>query len=190
MNIVLASASIRRQELLKRVIDNFEIITSNFNEESIKYHGDSASYVMALAKGKCLEVATRLRNRSLVIGCDTIVIFKGEVLGKPRDEQHAYEMLKLLSGSTHEVYSGISIYDTETTKLIKDYIVTKVEFSTLSDEDIKNYIKTKEPMDKAGAYGIQGIGGIFVRKIDGCFYNVVGLPLNRLNCLLKEMGGI
>ena len=111
-----------------------------------------------------------------------------KVLGKPADKEEAFNMLKLLSGKIHQVYSGLAVYNTLTKELITDYVCTEVKFSTIPDEVITSYIETGEPMDKAGAYGIQGYGGIFVEKIHGCYYNVVGLPLNKLYNMLGKMG--
>lgn len=190
VKIVLASASERRQELLNRLTDEFDINVSNFDESTIPFNGSFQDYVMELARGKALEVENRLSDaeEKIIIGCDTIVAFNGKVLGKPKDKADAFKMLRELSDAEHEVYSGIALVNTKSKRVITDFVCTKVKFSYLSDEEIKRYINTEEPMDKAGAYGIQGIGGIFVEKIHGCYYNVVGLPLNKLYFMLREMG--
>lgn len=189
MEIVLASASSRRQELLKRLTDNFNIVVSNFDEDSIKFNGDCPSYVMKLAEGKASDVCKNMKEEeAIIIGCDTIVAFEGNILGKPKDTSEAIEMLKLLSGNTHQVYSGIAIIDSITGNVNKDFVCTNVKFDNLSDGQIKEYIEKGEYTDKAGAYGIQGYGGIFVEEIHGCYYNVVGLPLNKLSKMLKRMG--
>ncbi|WP_264851498.1 Maf-like protein [Clostridium omnivorum] len=190
VKIILASASERRQELLNRLTGEFDINVSNFDESTIPFNGSFHHYVMELARGKALEVENRLSDaeEKIIIGCDTIVAFNGKVLGKPKDKEDAFKMLRELSDAEHEVYSGIALVNTKTKRVITDFVCTKVKFSDLSDEEIKRYINTEEPMDKAGAYGIQGIGGIFVEKIHGCYYNVVGLPLNKLYCMLREMG--
>lgn len=188
MKIVLASASIRRQELLERLTDNFQVIVSDFNEDLVHFENNCSDYVRNLSYGKALAVAEKLKEPSIVIGCDTIVAFEGKVLGKPKDYKDAFYMLKMLSGKSHQVYSGISIIDTATKYTVMDYVLTEVKFSELSDTDIKKYIKSGEPMDKAGAYGIQGLAGVFVEEIHGCYYNVVGLPLNKLNKMLLGMG--
>lgn len=109
-----------------------------------------------------------------------------KVLGKPKNEFEAFQMLMSLSDNWHEVYSGITLIDTKNQKIISDAVCTKVRFSNITKEDIQKYIETGEPMDKAGAYGIQGFGGVFVEKIEGCYYNVVGLPLNTLSRMLKQ----
>ena len=188
MEFVLASASERRQELLKRIVEDFNIVISNFDENSVNFAGDCDEYVKVLALGKAREVADRTKDESMVIGSDTIVYHNGKILGKPKDEQDAYNMLKSLSGSSHKVYSGIAVINTASNEIKMDSVCTEVFFSTLSEEQISRYIASTEPMDKAGAYGIQGNGGIFVEKIHGCYYNVVGLPLNRLYFMLREMG--
>jgi septum formation protein len=188
MEFVLASASERRQELLKRIVEDFKIVISNFDETSVNFGGDCDEYVKVLALGKAREVADRTKDESMVIGSDTIVYHNGKILGKPKDEQDAYNMLKNLSGSSHKVYSGIAVINTASNEIKMDSVCTEVFFSTLSEEQISRYIASAEPMDKAGAYGIQGNGGIFVEKIHGCYYNVVGLPLNRLYFMLREMG--
>ncbi|MBU5483574.1 Maf-like protein [Clostridium sp. MSJ-11] len=189
MRIILASASERRKELLKRILGDFEVIVSQFDEDQVRFNGDCGNYVIELAKGKGMDVVSNIKdNNSLIIACDTVVFFNGKVLGKPKSEEEAFSMLKELSGNVHHVYSGIFIYNKETNSIMTDYICTEVKFSNLSDELIKKYIESKEPFDKAGAYGIQGYGGIFVERINGCYYNVVGLPLNSLYKMLKEMG--
>lgn len=187
MEIILASASERRKELLKRIVNDYEVITSDFDESEVQFYGNEAEYVMKIAEGKSLAVARKFSNSNkVVIGCDTAVFFENNVLGKPKDSQDAFEMLSMLSGNTHKVYSGLAIVDISKNIVKKDYVCTEVKFSKLSTDQILNYIKTGEPMDKAGAYGIQGYGGIFVEKIHGCYYNVVGLPINKLYGMLKE----
>lgn len=188
MNIVLASASQRRQELLKRIFEDFRITVSNFDEGSVNFNGDCGEYVKKLALGKAQDVANKETSESMVIGCDTIVYFNGTILGKPKDKDEAFSMLKVLSGNIHKVYSGIALVNSDTGAVKTDFVSTDVYFSKLSDKQILEYVASGEPMDKAGAYGIQGKGGIFVEKICGCYYNVVGLPLNRLYDMLKEMG--
>lgn len=188
MKIVLASASSRRQELLKRLMENFQVIVSNFDEESIEFDGQYNSYVMRLAEGKASSVSKDIKDEAIIIGCDTIVSFNEKILGKPKDANEAFEMLKLLSGNTHQVYSGIAIINSKTGNVHRDFVCTDVTFDNLSDEQIKKYIEKDEYKDKAGAYGIQGYGGIFVEEIHGCYYNVVGLPLNKLSKMLRDMG--
>ncbi|MBC2580619.1 Maf-like protein [Clostridium sp. DJ247] len=188
MKIILASASSRRQELLKRLTEEFSIIISNFDESSVNFNGDCGSYVEELALGKAKDVSYRVEGKSIIIGCDTVVSFKGRVLGKPKDKDEAFTMLKALSGNVHQVYSGIAVINKLTGRIIKDFVCTDVKFDILSDNQIEKYIEKEEYSDKAGAYGIQGYGGVFVEEIRGCYYNVVGLPLNKLLKMLKEMG--
>ena len=188
MELILASASERRKELLQRLTYNFNIIISNFDEDKVEFEGHCGSFVEKLARGKALDVVSGIGNNKIVIGCDTIVAYNGKILGKPKNEEDAFSMLKLLSGNTHEVYSGIALINTDNMEIKTAHVCTKVKFSDIADEEIRAYISTKEPMDKAGAYGIQGFGGVFVEEIHGCYYNVVGLPLNKLNFMFKEMG--
>lgn len=188
MKIILASASERRKELLTRITENFEVIVSDFDESTISFDNNCEEYVINLAKGKAFNILERLKEHSLVIACDTIVYSEGKVLGKPKNEEDAIIMLKMLSNKTHKVYSGIVVLDTKTNNMKFDAVCTEVKFSELSDEAIEKYVKTGDPLDKAGAYGIQGRAATFVEGINGCYYNVVGLPLNRLNTLLMEMG--
>lgn len=184
MKIVLASSSPRRIELLRNLNLQFDVVPSNF-EENINL-SNPVELVKNFAYNKALDVESRVQKDSLIIAADTIVYKDGEVLGKPKDEIDAYRMLKLLSGQKHEVYTGLSlIYNG---KVINDYECTYVYFKNLSDEEIKYYINTKEPFDKAGAYAIQGYGSIFVEKIEGCYFNVVGLPISKLYDNIKRMG--
>ena len=188
MTLVLASASERRKELLARLTEEFNIIISEFDESKVIFNGDCSKYVMDLAEGKASFVAKDLNYDALIIGCDTVVTYNGEVLGKPKSEEEALVMLRLLSGKVHTVYSGLVIIDTIKDIITRDYVCTEVKFSYITDEEILKYISSGEPMDKAGAYGIQGFGGVFVEYIKGDFYNVVGLPINKLKYMLREMG--
>jgi septum formation protein len=188
VDLILASASERRHELLKRLTDKFSIIVSDFDEESVIFKGDCEEYVKEIAKGKAIDVSNGLHRDAVVIGCDTVVLLNNKVLGKPKNGEEAYKMLKSLSGNIHQVYSGLAVYDTLSNKSIEVSVKTDVKFSILTDKEIEKYIDSGEPMDKAGAYGIQGLGGIFVEEIHGCYYNVVGLPINKLNSVLREMG--
>lgn len=186
MKYILASASERRQELLNRIIDNFDIIISDFDEEKVKFNGNVEEYVIEIAEGKALDVLSRISEDSIIIAADTIVVNGDKILGKPKSEEDAYKMLKDLSGKVHRVYSAVVVVNSKTNKVKKECIFTEVKFKDLTNEEILKYISTKEPLDKAGAYGIQGFGGVFVERINGCYYNVVGLPLNLLNNILEE----
>lgn len=187
LKYVLASGSLRRQELLHRIVDDFEILVSNFDEDSVVFNGNVEEYVINLAKGKALSTKECLQEDAIIIAGDTIVVLEDEILGKPKNEEDAYNMLKNLSGKTHRVYSGIVLINMYNNKVEEASLYTEVRISNLSDEEIRDYIKTREPLDKAGAYGIQGFGGVFVEGINGCYYNVVGLPLNLLNKMLKKI---
>lgn len=187
MKYILASASERRQELLHRIVNDFDIIVSMFDENSVIVRENIEDYVIELAEGKALDVIKNIRENAIVIAADTIVTLDNKVFGKPENDNHAFEMLRLLSGRTHRVYSAVVIINTENNKIEKRCIYTDVKFSEITDEEIRKYIETKEPLDKAGAYGIQGYGGVFVEKINGCYYNVVGLPLNVVNKMIKSI---
>lgn len=189
VKIILASASARRKELLRRIVEEFSVIVSDFNEESVSFNGDCGEYVKTLAEGKALTVAKNSDKESVVIGSDTIVTIDNKILGKPKNTEDAFFMLKQLSGREHEVYSGIAVVDVKNNEIISDYVCTKVKFSQLSEKQINDYVDSGDPLDKAGAYGIQGKAGVFVEKIDGCYYSVVGLPLNKLNSMLEEVKG-
>lgn len=187
MKYVLASASVRRQELLHRIISDFDIEVSNFDESTVLFNGDVEEYVINLAKGKAISTRKSLKEDAIIIGGDTVVVLNDKILGKPKSEEDAYRMLKELSGKTHKVYSGIVVINMYNNKIDESAIYTEVKMSALTDKEILDYIKTGEPLDKAGAYGIQGNGGVFVEEIKGCFYNVVGLPLNLLNKMLNKV---
>jgi septum formation protein len=187
MKIVLASASERRQELLSRLIKKFEIIVSDFDESKVPFKGSIDKYVKDVALGKALDVRGKLNEDAIIISADTIVTLEDTILGKPKDEEDAFKILKSLQGRKHMVYSGIIVINTAKNLIRQESLATEVTFSEINDDEILEYIKTGEPLDKAGAYGIQGIGGIFVNEIKGCYYNVVGLPLNKLKFMLEEV---
>lgn len=188
MGIVLASSSPRRLELLKRITENFIVIPSNFDEDTIKFQGDFGKYVVELSENKALSVFSKIAEPSIIIGSDTIVAIEGEVLGKPKDRDDAIRMLKKLSGKIHYVYTGVTVLNTVSNKTVKDFVKTSVKFSKLDDAQICKYVDSGEPYGKAGAYAIQGYAGVFVEEIHGCFFNIVGLPLNKLKNMLGEMG--
>lgn len=186
MKIILASASERRQELLKRLVKNFEVVVSDFDESKVPFEGSIDDFVKNVALGKAIDVKKQFNGDAIIISADTVVTLDDKILGKPKNEEEAFEMIKMLQGRSHFVYSGVVVINTAKNIIKKESLSTKVTFSRLSDYEIVEYIKTKEPLDKAGAYGIQGIGGIFVEEIKGCYYNVVGLPLNKLKSMLEE----
>lgn len=184
MEIILASASPRRKEILQNTKLKFEIQKSDI-EEVILENESPESMVVRLAYEKAFDVAKRNTDR-LVIGADTIVALDNEVLGKPKDQNEAYQMIKRLSNKTHKVITGISLINLKENKIIKDYVVSFVTFKDLSEDSIKDYINTNESLDKAGAYGIQGYGALLVKNIQGDYFNIVGLPISRLSDLLKN----
>ena len=190
--IILASKSPRRKELLENLGLEFEIDCPQADEESIDKNIPVSLYVKELAMLKAASAAKRAlseRKKAYVIGADTVVYSGGKILGKPSDEKDAFAMLKTLSGTMHEVYSGICVIDTESGNTAAKSVKTEVFFRELTDEQIMRYIDTQEPMDKAGAYGIQGIGSLLVEKINGDYFNVVGLPVSELAQLMeKEFG--
>ena len=186
MKVILASKSPRRVEILEKIVKEFEVVQSNFDENTIDFKGDIAKYVKDLSRNKAIEVSKRLNEPSIVIAADTVVFQDGKVLGKPKNEEDAFSMLSSLSGNTHKVYSGICLINTYDDTVVTDCDCTEVRFSELNPRQIRNYINSGEPMDKAGAYGIQGLGGAFVEGIKGCYYNVMGLPLNKLYKALEN----
>ncbi|MBS4537180.1 septum formation inhibitor Maf [Clostridium sp. D2Q-11] len=183
--IVLASSSPRRKDILQKYNITFDIITSDIIENIDNNDLPSIS-VMSLAFQKAIDVCKKIDSESIVIAADTIVYFKGEVLGKPKNKDEAREILRKLSEQTHSVYTGIAIIKANTNKKIVDYCETKVKFRRLEDEDIEKYISGSEYVDKAGSYAIQGKGALFVESIEGSYSNVVGLPIVKLDTLLKK----
>ncbi|MGG3524756.1 septum formation inhibitor Maf [Bacillus pseudomycoides] len=180
--LILASGSPRRKELLELAGVPFEIVVSEI-EETIGAYSSPADIVMSLALQKASAVVENHED-SVVLGADTIVTYESRILGKPKDEAEAKEILQLLSGKTHEVYTGIALISKE--KTVTFYERTEVTFWELTEEEVDAYIATKEPLDKAGSYGIQGKGSIFVQHIQGDYYSVVGLPIARLVRELKQ----
>lgn len=182
--IVLASASPRRKELLKLIADYFEVFPDNSPEKTDGINSVSEC-VCALSEQKCFNVADKFDDEYIVIGADTVVSVDGRILGKPKNRQEAAEMLMLLSGRQHSVYTGVTVMQKSINKAVTFFEKTDVYFYDIEDE-IEKYIESGEPMDKAGAYGIQGKGALFVKKINGDYNNVVGLPAARLSKVLKE----
>lgn len=184
--IVLASTSPRRADLLKQIGVEFELASGNVQELP---HPDEApaDYITRLARAKVIAVA-REREAGLIIGADTVVVLDGQLLGKPQDEADAERMLRSLSGTWHAVMTGVALFDCATGQEVADFDKTLVRFARLSNQEIEWYVMTGEPMDKAGAYGIQGLGGLFVDEIAGNYYNVVGLPLPLVYRLARRLG--
>jgi septum formation protein len=185
--IILASQSPRRKWLLEQIGLEFDIIPSTFDED-IEGKKFSKKLIESLAYEKAKEVAGRTDKEALIIAADTVVIMGSEILGKPIDEADAKKMLQKLSNRTHQVITAIAIIDKYEDKTLINSTISKVKFKKLSDREIEDYIKTGEPMDKAGSYGIQAYGSLFVEKVEGCYNNIVGLPLNLLAEMLKSFG--
>ena len=184
MNIVLASASPRRRELLSHFITDF-IIDPAAGPETPPAGASPEETVKALAAAKAAEVSAR-HPEDLIIAADTIVELDGAILGKPADEDDAFRMLRALSDREHRVYTGVAVVRAGERRCEAE--MTRVFFRAMTDREIGAYIATGEPMDKAGAYGYQGVAGLFVRRIEGDYFNVVGLPLCRLGRMLEAMG--
>lgn len=182
--IILASASPRRQELLKLICDSFTIEPADIDETvNVDIQLDKIPEYLATEKARYIH--TNNHYDDIVIGCDTGVFLDNIMLGKPKDKEDAKKILSSLSGRKHKVITGCSIFFKD--KKVSFSQTTYVEFYKLTDEEIKAYISTGEPMDKAGSYGIQGKGATLVKKIDGDFFNVVGLPVALLNKKLNEI---
>jgi septum formation protein len=180
--LILASTSPRRKELMKSLELDFEVIPGNY-EEDMSLDMKPSELAMTLAKGKAENVAKRVEE-GVVIGADTFVTYEGLLLGKPKNKDDAKRMLRMLSGGEQKVYSGIAVIDVLNKIKVVDYDMTIVKFRELSDEEIDLYIATGEPLDKAGAYGIQGLGREFIRSIEGSESNVIGLPLEKLKKII------
>lgn len=179
LQIYLASKSPRRRKLLKQLNINFKSFSVDVNENIGKTE-KPAHIVKRLANKKLLKAKEKVKN-GIIITADTIVVLDGKVIGKPANTKNAKTILKKLSGRVHKVYTGYSIWNSEKNIIITDYEKTIVEFRNLFDREIDDYIYGGSPMDKAGAYGIQDdIGAVFIKKINGCYYNVVGLPLTKI----------
>lgn len=183
--IILASTSPRRQSLLARILKEFQITPSNY-EEDMTLKLEPIELAKTLAHGKAAEVAKH--EKGIIIGSDTFICLGKEVLGKPHTPEKAKEMLQKLSGKTHEILTGLTIINTETKQEIKECEITKITFKKLTQEEIEEYIQTGEPLDKAGAYAIQGKARKFILKIQGSRTSAIGLPLERLSKHLNKMG--
>jgi septum formation protein len=180
--VILASASPRRRELLSLVGIRHDVLPANI-DESYQQGETPRQHAERLAREKASAIRV---DDAVIVGSDTIVVVDGDVLGKPADHAHAESMLRRLSGRSHTVMTGIAVRHGE--RLVSDLVEVDVSFRLLSDDDIARYIDTGEPMDKAGAYGIQGYGATIVDRVDGDYFAVMGLPLNRLVRLIESLG--
>jgi len=176
--IILASKSKQRKKLLEIIGLDFEIEKSNYIEDMTE---KLPAYKLAqkLALGKAQDVAKKYKD-AIIIGADTFMILGKELIGKPHTMQEAKKTLKKISGKKHKFITGIAIIDTKKNKVFTDYEITEIWFKKLNDREIENYIKTNEPLDKSGGYTIQGIGAIFVKKINGNYDNAIGLPVGKI----------
>lgn len=190
LKLILASASPRRAEILRNAGFDFDVVPAHA-DESPRTSEAVTDYVRRLAEEKARLVGRRLSDKlaqgsSVIIGADTVVVIDSEILGKPSSEANAREMLRRLSGRAHDVYTGLAVLQgngTAHTAVEK----TRVTFAALSEREIEDSIATGEPFDKAGAYAIQGKGGKFISRIEGCYFNVMGLPLARLYAMLRDL---
>jgi len=185
MRVILASGSPRRKELLGNMgFEDFTILKPEFDEDAVTAP-DPAALVETLSAGKAAAAAAELQDdEALILAADTVVVLDEAVLGKPKDEEEAFAMLSALSGRSHKVYTGVTLRRGDT--VLTEHEVSEVVFRPLTEEEIRNYISTKEPMDKAGSYGIQGFGALLVEGIRGDYFNVMGLPVCRLGRMLKQ----
>jgi septum formation protein len=184
--IILASTSPQRKGLLQQMGIDFKIVPSDY-EEDMTMKLSPKELARVLAYGKAKDVADKTKE-GIVIGVDTFLVYKRKKLGKPHTKENAYKMLKMFSGKTIEVYSGVALINAKTKQEIRDCEVSRFTFKKLTEKEIKDYIKTREPIDKAGAIAIQGLGGIFIREIKGCYSNIVGFPIHNIYKNLQKMG--
>ena len=186
MKFLLASTSPRRQELFKYIVKDFEIASPHFDEKSVKIKNPK-KLVETLAKGKAEAVFEKSQGDWCVVGADTMVVLGKELIGKPKDEKDAIEMMKKLSGKTHKVVTGVCIMvrtgDIESSFTFS--VTSKIQFNKLNDKEIKEYVKTNSVLDKAGAYAIQEGAGKFIKRIEGSYHNIVGFPVAEIYEILK-----
>ena len=189
--IVLASQSPRRREILENLGVKFEVVTSDADESSTEHEPRRLVEQLSLRKAQAVRDALLREGRDLldtvILASDTVVAVDGMILGKPRNEEDAVSMLSRLSGRRHEVISGLALIGFGKSGTAHE--VTEVEFDTMDRETILRYVQREQPYDKAGAYAIQGLASAWIRGIHGCYFNVVGLPVHRLNCLYNELYG-
>ncbi len=180
---VLASGSPRRKALFKLLVPEFEVLVSKVNEQA--HHGERPEATAQRLAYEKASAVQKNRPHAVILGADTIVICEREILGKPRSPEEAASMLKSLSGKTHRVVTGVSLVHQR--GHVVDHSVTDVTFSRMGPEEIAEYIRSGEPLDKAGAYGIQGIAARFIERIEGCYFNVVGLPVAKVYQMIRQL---
>ncbi len=195
-NVILASQSPRRHSLIKKIVSNFDVVAPEFDEKlnSDNYTDD---VIKTLSLQKALSALNThkqsgagicLSKGCLIISADTMVVFNNKIYGKPKDELDAQRMLSDLSGNTHFVVTAITVLDSDSQEYVSDVVKTYVTFQNLSEDLIKDYVKNKKPLDKAGAYGIQEMGSEFIKNVDGDLENVIGFPTQKVRVLLEQMG--
>ncbi len=184
--LILASSSERRKKILEQVGYRFEVMVSAF-EEVIDQTADPRTLVEQFSYGKASAVS-KIAQGAVVLGADTAIVANGEIIGKPKDESDATRILKILSGASHKAITGFTVIDTTSGWNITQSIETIVHFRPLSDDEISDYVKGGEPMDKAGGYGAQDKGALFIERIEGDFYTIVGLPICQVSVELKKVG--
>ncbi len=187
--LLLASASPRRRELLSRIGIEATVTIADVDELSHVPGGGPADVCLVNARLKAQAIAERAPAGSLVLAADTIVVIDGEVLGKPATQEEAAGMLRRLSGRTHEVMTGVVVLEAASESRLEQVVTTAVTFKMLSEQEVAGYVATGEPFDKAGGYGIQGVGAMLVRRVEGSYTNVVGLPLTEVLEALQALGG-
>jgi septum formation protein len=190
LKLILASASPRRAEILRNAGIRFEICSTDVDESRLDNESPS-DYVRRLALAKAVSAADKNPNLGadvLIIGADTVVVVDEAILGKPESSDDVKRMLRSISGRVHEVHTGLALLQNSGMQQRVVEEITRVHFAYLSDQEIANYLASGEPFDKAGAYAIQGLGGRYVSRIEGCYFNVMGLPLARLWTVLREFG--
>lgn len=185
MNLILGSQSPRRKEILGYFSIPFKQVSSSFDEDSIPFNGDPQEYVIAVSKGKAQDLSQKF-SKEIILTADTIVFREGKIYGKPNNEEEALQTFLELVGKWHTVYTAVTVRQGE--KEYSDCELTHVLFNALSPDQIKHYLKHVPWADKAGGYAIQKTGGLIVNRIDGCYYNVMGLPINTVHTLLKNVG--
>jgi septum formation protein len=182
--IILASRSPRRLELLRKAIKEFRVFPSSFNEQNLR-EKDAVKFAVKAAVGKAKDVGRRYPS-SIVIGADTIVVLNGKIFGKPKNPEDSKRTLSAFSGKTHQVITGVAVYKKNEDKLVSAYESTDVTFRNITKKKIEGYINKRNVHDKAGSYAIQDIGGRFIKEIKGDYDNVVGLPVALVKQLLRE----
>jgi len=183
MELILASCSPRRREMFALIGLDYKVIPSDADENIPPCSPDKFVEELSLRKAAAVK---KHHPGACVVGSDTIVAIDGEIIGKPVNEEDAFRILSRLSGNTHTVYTGLAVLTDDSTEVLHD--CTRVTFAKLSEQEIRDYIASGEPMDKAGAYGIQGPAGVFVERVEGCYFTVIGLPLPKLYQALERAG--